>query len=147
MSLSRYELQRQRQMLHRVVQPLPVRLSESLAFTIGPALGATSGKIGAIRVQDIARNLWFNWDLSTRTWDNLPTVTPGPYLYIALWAINAGVDGYLYLKITDDEGIILAHKNVLCPYWDNNINVGVGVETGTKTMPSRPYGITIEVTP
>ena len=138
---------RQRQMFRRVVQPLPVRLSEALAFTIGPALAATSGKIGGIRVQDIARNLWFSWDLSTRTWDNLPTVTPGPYLYIALWCINNGVEGYLYMTIKDDTGLLLANKNVLCPYWGGDINVGVGVETGTKTMPSRPYGITVEVTP
>lgn len=122
-------------------------LSETKTFTIATTLGATSGKIGAIRVQDIARGIWFGWDLATGTWDKTPSCTPGNNLYIAFWAINEGADGNLRLRIIDDTGKVLADKTVWAVYWGGDITKGVGVETGTINMPSRNYGITLEVTP
>lgn len=122
-------------------------MAESLAFAISAGLAGPIGKVGAIRVQDIARQIWFTWDLATRTWNTPPSCTPGSNLYVSFWAINQGGDGNLRLRIIDDAGNVLADKTVWCAYWNGDINVGVGVETGTKTMPSRPYGITIEVSP
>ncbi|MEM2830982.1 MAG: hypothetical protein QXZ14_12065 [Candidatus Jordarchaeales archaeon] len=129
-------------------QPLQVSIkSETRTFTIATTLGATSGKIAAIRVQDISRNKWFNWDMTTGSWDTSPSCAPGNNLYIAFWAINQGADGNLRLRIIDDTGKVLADKTVYAPYWGGDINKGVGVETGTINMPSRNYGITLEVTP
>lgn len=156
-------MQRLARMYQRVVveanKPQPLQLSEQLAFTIQTTLATTTGKIGSIRVQDIARNMWYEWDISDRRWYERydleetrtpvsgPRVTPGSNLYIGLWVINQGQDGNLTLTIIDDAGVTLAVQTFWCPYWNNNINIGVGIETGTKTMPSRPYGITVGVSP
>ena len=131
-----------------VVQANPqLYKSETMSLTIKTALAATNGKIGAIRVQDIAKGLWFSWDVSTRTWDKTPTVTPGNTLYIAVWAINLGEAGNVRIRLTDDTGKVLADKTVWCPYWGGDITIGVGVETGTIAMPDRDYVVTINVTP
>ena len=126
--------------LRRRVQPLNFRVqSGSVGFSISP-LALPSGKIIAIRVQDIARQLWFNYD--NGVWDNAPKVTVGANLYIAAYATNIGGAGLMQLLIKDDVGSFLATKQ-------ETVVAGgtLGVETGTINMPNRSYGVLILVEP
>ena len=41
-------------------------------------------KITAIRVQDIMRNKWFNWN--NGSWDSQPEITSWGGVYVAFWA-------------------------------------------------------------
>jgi hypothetical protein len=133
-------------------RPLEITIkSDSAPFSISPYT-YVSGKLIAIRVQDIPRGIWYNWDGSTRTWDKAPQVTVGSQtLYIAAAAVNAGnVAGPLTLTITDDTGKTLATKTVTVQPWNGSYtspNDYIGVETGSIDMPNRSYGITVSVTP
>ena len=126
-----------------VVQANPqLHKSETMSVTISryaPAFGVML----AVRVQDIPRGIWHNWDRDVG-WDRTPiVVTPGTgTLYIAAAARQDGSDGYLTLTITDDIGNTLVTKTewVATGSW-------VGVETGSINMPNRDYVITISVTP
>jgi hypothetical protein len=133
-------------------RPLEITIkSDYTSFSISPYT-YVSGKLIAIRVQDIPRGIWYNWDGSTRTWDNAPKVTVGSKtLYIAAAAVNAGnVAGSLTLTITDDTGKTLASKTLTVQPWNGSYtspNDYIGVETGSIDMPNRSYGITVSVTP
>lgn len=101
------------------------------------ALALADSKIAAIRVQDIIRQAWFNWDDPPRQWDALPECTPGAgALYIAAYAINNGPDGYIRLQMYDESGV-LAEKTE----WVLS-GQGIGIEW-TGTMPNRQYVINI----
>ncbi len=114
----------------------------SVQFTVGapPPPPGPSGNVVAIRVQDIARQEWFNYD--NGVWGKAPKVTVGANLYIAAYALNEGASGLMQLIIKDDAGAFLAVKQ-------ENIASGayIGVETGTIEMPARQYGILITVAP
>jgi len=135
------------------VKPLQVTIkSESKGFTISPYT-VTSGKILAIRVQDIVRGIWYNWDASTGAWDKTPisVYVGSKTLYIAAAAVNVGnAAGSLTLTITDDTGKTLASKTQTVQPWNGSYtapNDYIGVETGSIDMPNRSYGITVSVTP
>ena len=123
------------------LQPLIFNpLSESVTFNINPLLTA-DGKITAIRVQDIARNVWFNYD--NGVWDQLPEVTVGlGNLYIAASVVNIGGTGDLILRIIDDQGNLLLQKGDTVVGGDS-----MGGETLPQPMPNRQYGIQILVDP
>ncbi len=97
-------------------------------------------KIVAVRVQDIARGLWFNYD--NGVWDKAPEVKVGANLYIASYAKNEGGTGLMQLLIRDDAETILGFKQ-------QTVTAGshIGVETGTKNMPNRSYNIKITSEP
>lgn len=133
-----------------------VDVNHAVQFIAGgevPPPQGVNGKIYAIRVQDIPRDIWYNWDKGGpgTGWTTTGPVGPGPgeggvtpgsnTLYIAAWAVNEGVAGNLTLKITDDTGAVLVTKTLFC-----NSGGGVGVEW-TGNMPTRNYNITLEVTP
>ena len=113
-----------------------------------------TGRIWAIRVQDIARQIWFNWAANQgATWDATgpPIIQPGANnLYIAFWVINEPVyiNGQIHtdlltLKIVDAAGSVLASKSV---YVSSAQDQGGGIEW-TGNMPYTSYGITLSVTP
>lgn len=140
------EFLRQRQMLQKggvLAQPLNFNIhgSDSVGFSISPYAYPPNGKITAIRVQDISRNIWFNYD--NGVWDKVPSCVPGAgNLYIAFWAVNRGTGpGTLYLGLSDDQAKLLAGKQEYA-----NVGAGVGVEW-TGTMPNRSYGIGCSVDP
>lgn len=115
--------------------------SGTLGFTISPTVGAgaANGKISGIRVQDIAKGKWFNYDEGE--WDEEPIVAPGKdNLYIAFWVVNEGETGNLTLTVEDNGGV-LANKTVEC-----SAGEGLGVEW-TGDMPSWSYVITLGVVP
>jgi len=124
--------------------PVPVKIQLSFA----------TSTITAIRIQDVARDLWFSWDKNSQYpngyWNNAggggnnappgqtPSITPGNNnLYVAFYAVNGygyGVNMALY--------IYDANYNTLA----SNINVltsaGHGVELEwTGNMPVNPYQI------
>ena len=103
------------------------------------AVPSTSGKIVAIRVQDISRQLWFNWDYGV--WDTLPSCVPGAgNLYIAFYAENEGSPGNLTLYLSDNAGIL----NQKVGYAD--LAGAVGLEW-TGNMPTTTYAVSCQVTP
>jgi len=124
------------------------------SFTISPT-GAAFGRVTAIRVQDIVRDVWYNWGNQVADgWDtsdwtgtegqkNLkgtPVCTSGANnLYIAFWVENQGATGYLTLAITDAKSV-LATKTVSVPTGE-----GLGVEW-TGDMPSGNYTVTVSST-
>ena len=131
---------KERQMLRRVLVGQP--LSDLASFSINPVSPA-NGKIHAIRVQDIARQLWFEWDIGLGWRPSTPEVTVGSKtLYIAFYVVNEGGGGILSLTAKDDADRILAG---IMMYVD--AGAGLGVESGSKDMPNRTYGITLTVTP
>lgn len=107
---------------------------------------AKSGRIWAIRVQDLTTGKWFNWDLGN--WDAAgpPMVNPGG-LYIAMWIIIEPVypieSEYMTLTIKDDTGKVLASKSM---WVSSELGQGGGLEW-TGNMPDRNYNITLTVTP
>lgn len=123
--------------------PLKVQLSETMSFSVSPYT-FTEGIIQAIRVQDIPRGIWFNWDRPGPWSPSEPEVTVGSgTLYIAFYAVNTGnVRGTLTLKIADDTGAVLASKSEAV-----DPGAGVGIEAPGLDMPNRAYGITLSVTP
>jgi len=147
------EMQLEEEAMLRRVFPLKVSVhhSDSVNVQIAP-YAYTEGILLAIRVQDIPRDLWANWNGQTRTWDTFLDITPGSKtLYIAVAAINAGsVAGSLTLTIVDDTGKVLATKAFTVQPWNGSWtapNDFIGVETGSIDMPNRPYSVTISVTP
>jgi hypothetical protein len=122
---------------------LKVSLSESMSFNISPYT-YVSGIIQAIRVQDIPRDIWYEWDRPGPWKPSAPIVTVGSKtLYIAFWAVNNGnTTGTLTLTVKDDTGKTLASKSVSCAP-----GAGVGIEAPDLDMPNRTYGITLSVTP
>jgi len=130
---------------------LVVKLSDTVSVAI-TQYAVTTGKLIAIRVQDIPRDIWYNWDGATRTWDKLPIVSVGSKtLYIAAAAVNAGnAAGSLTLKITDETGKVLANKTLTVQPWNGSFtapNDFIGVETYPQDMPNKSFVIKIEVTP
>lgn len=110
---------------------------------------AKSGRIWSIRVQDIAKQKWFNWDRGN--WDaaGTPVVTPGVNnLYIVFGIMVEPVypiaSEYMTLEIIEvATGTVLASKSV----W---VSSGATEQTGlewTGNMPHSPYSITLLVTP
>lgn len=133
-----------RKKLAAKTQPLKIGIqSETTGFNISPYTFA-SGIISGIRVQDIPRNIWYNWDRPGPWSPSEPNVTVGSKtLYIAFWAVNQGnVTGTLTLTVKDDTGATLATKSVSCAP-----GAGVGIEAPNLDMPNRTYGITLSVTP
>jgi len=125
-------------------QPLKIGIkSESMSFNVSPYT-YVSGIIQAIRVQDIARHIWYTWDRPGPWSPSEPVVTVGSKtLYIAFWAVNqGGTTGTLTLTVKDDTGKTLATKSVSCAP-----GAGVGIEAPDLDMPNRTYGITLSVTP
>ena len=124
-------------------KPQPLNFTagiDSVGFSINP-LVFPIGKIVAIRVQDLARNLWFNYD--NGVWDKTPECTPGAgNLYIAAYANNTGGSGTMTMLIRDEFMAILGSKQ-------ETVVAGgtIGVESGARNMLSRAYGITIDVMP
>jgi hypothetical protein len=115
--------------------------AETMGFTI-KAYGTSVGIVQAIRVQDIPRNKWYNWDRPGPWSPSEPEITPGSgTLYIAFYALNNGVAGNLTLTITDDTGATLATKTAYAASGS-----GVGIEW-TGDMPYKDYGISLKVTP
>ena len=141
-----FEILRQRQMLQKagVTKPLNIKFepqSDAMAFSIAP-YAVPDGKITAIRVQDIARQLYFNWDIGVGWSPSEPEVTVGiDTLYIAFYAINEGGPGDMTFQMRADLETI-AQKTVYVPS-----GVGDGVESGTIPMPNRTYDIWIAVAP
>lgn len=78
--------------------PIPILFpSDAVTVTVDPA-APTSGKISAIRIQDIARQMWFEYN--NGVWDSPPAVLPGTEnLYIGMAAVNEGADGELTVEI------------------------------------------------
>ncbi len=118
-------------------------LGDSVTFAVSPAT-VTSGKITAIRVQDISRNIWYNWDDPGRTWSSTPSVVPGTNnLYVSFYVTNTGVgsSGSLSLSLKNQDGTSLATKTAsVAP------GGSVGLEY-TGTMPNAILQLVISVTP
>jgi hypothetical protein len=118
-------------------------LSDSVTFTITPAT-VTTGKITAMRIQDMSRQIWFNWNDPARTWDVVPSVVPGTNnLYVALYATNtgAGGSGNMTLTLKTASGNTLATKTEY---------VAVGASFGleyTGNMPNSSLSLSASVTP
>lgn len=104
-------------------------------------------RVIAIRVQDIARQLWFNWD--SGNWDSYPSCMPGNNnLYVAFWIIIEPVypihTEYVTLElIATDTGTVLASKSL---WVSSELGQGAGLEW-TGNMPTSPYRITCSVAP
>jgi len=131
----------QRLARHPVNISVAEHLSESQVFNILPYLEA-SGYVYAIRVQDIARDLWFNWDRGVGWYPSTPEVTVGiGTLYIAAYVTNGGGDGDMRLVI-GNPGDIFADKTQFVVAGGS-----FGAETGTLDMPNSVFPIIIQVTP
>jgi len=106
--------------------------------TVMEAAGPPEGVITAIRVQDISRQVWFNWDKGVGWTPKPPEITPGTgNLYVACWVTNDGATGNITITIKDDQETILGSKT-------ENVAAGegVGIEY-TGAMPNRSYSITL----
>ena len=134
------------------LRPLQVSIerhqSDAMLFSINP-LAPANGKIYAIRVQDIARQIWFNWDRGVGwTRDTTPITEADIYvtvgidtLYIAAYAVNEGGGGDLTLQMKADTETIAQKTEYVAS------GAGLGVETGTIPMPNRTYDVWIGVAP
>ena len=132
--------------------PLPLKIRIPKNF-------ASITQITAIRIQDVARNVWYSWDKNSQYpngyWDNAggtgsnapvgqaPLVTPGSNnLYISFNAVNNGnITGNLTLTIKDAAGNTLSNTVVSTAPGGN-----AGAQV-TVNMPTTPYSITLSVTP
>ncbi len=114
----------------------------NMVTTTVSAAGPPVGKINAIRMQDVARHVGFDWDQGIG-WDpRPPVVTPeSGALYIAAHVLNNGGAGNITTTIKDDQEKILSSKtdNVAAGGW-------MGIES-TGTMPNRNYDITVITSP
>jgi hypothetical protein len=138
--------------INRKPVPLLINFADQQTVSMAP-LGSASGKINGIRIQDVARNIWYGWD--NGVWDNAggggsnappgqtPQITPGAgNLYIAFNSVNNGnVTGTLVLSIQDNSGILATNPVLNVPPGGN-----AGIEF-TGNMPSNTYAITLAVTP
>lgn len=116
---------------------------DMFSFTITP-IGTQNGKITGIRVQDLARHIWFNWNDPPRSWDSAPSCTAGVgKLYVAFYATNVGnMPGNLTLSLIETLsgrvlGTVVAHASP---------GEGVGIEW-TGDMPAGNYDLTCQATP
>ena len=114
-----------------------------------------SGRITAIRVQDIPRDIWYNWDIGVpgHGWTTTGPVGPGPgeggvtpgsnTLYIAFYVVNNGsTAGVLTLRIVDaSTGFVRNQISVSVA-----VGAGAGIEW-TGNMPTSNYIVRCEVTP
>jgi hypothetical protein len=101
------------------------------------------GRVEAIRVQDVERGIWFNWDYIS-LWDQLPSCDGGNPVYVAFWVVNTDLPnpGTLTLQLVNvDTGQVLASKSEYVP--DAN---GVGIEWN-GTMPPKAFNLRCKVTP
>jgi len=116
---------------------------DSFTFTITP-IGTQNGKITAIRVQDLARGLWFNWDDPPRSWDAAPSCTAGAgKLYVSFYATNVGnVSGNITLSLIETVGgrVLATVVAYAAP------GGGVGLEW-TGDMPAGNYDLTCQAVP
>lgn len=113
----------------------------NLLFYINPLSGGDGdGQIIAIRVQDVARDVWFNWD--NGVWDtDYIYVTPGAgCLYIAVYVQNQGSPANLTLSILK-KGVIIGQQTYYV-----NTNEYCCIEITTDMDPAL-VGIELEVTP
>lgn len=109
---------------------------DKLTFAVTRTGGIANAKVTAIRVQDIERQIWFNWDSA---WDVLPRCNPGSNkLYVAVWAINQGtVDGNITLQLVNTtDGTVLVTKTELVA-----VGNGLGIEW-TGAMPTVNFNLT-----
>jgi hypothetical protein len=113
-------------------------MADTINFTVNADAG--NGKITAIRVQDIAKQKWFNWN--NGAWDNQPTITPGvANLYIAFAYQNQGGDAaFMIAHIFQDDTVAAFGSMTL-----NNMESG-GLEV-TLDMPSGGTAIQLVITP
>ena len=131
-------------MQKQVAYPVGLGADDSVQFSI-VAVGAVTSRIMGVRVQDVARQIWFNWD--NGVWSTpTPSCVPGAgNLYIAFAAENIGeIGGNITLTLEkmelDQYGYpyytILAQKTV---YVDPDTPVGL---EWTGDMPPHPLFIT-----
>lgn len=104
-----------------------------------PALG----KITAMRVQDIVRGIWFNWDDPPRAWSSPPSCTAGAgTLYVAFYVKNVGTTpGYVLLRLYNQAEQEIASKSILL-----DPGQGGGLEW-TGDMPSSNYTLRCDAYP
>ena len=106
------------------------------------------GRVTAVRVQDILRQLWFNWDLGV--WRTpLPSCTVGANaLYVSFWIIVEPIypirTEYMTLQLIDNStGSVFASKSL----WVSSAEgQGAGLEW-TGNMPPSNYTLRCSVTP
>jgi len=125
------------------VKPEDIAEDDSVTFTITP-VGAANGKITAIRVQDLVRGLWFNWDDPPRAWDSPPSCTAGVgTLYVAFYATNVGnVSDNITVRLIETlTGVVLAERTFWLGPGDSN-----GLEW-TGNMPDGEYQLTCMAVP
>ena len=121
-------------------------LVDSLAFAIiglgadvtpPPTGGATSPKITALRIQDVTRGIWFNWDNGVVTGGDGGanfSCTKGGQCYIAAYIKNEGAAGTIGLHIVNsDSGVSLKDKVEVVAAGGT-----MGIEY-TGTFPQLPY--------
>ncbi len=121
-------------------------LVDSLAFAIlgigadvtpPPTGGATSPKIVSLRIQDVTRQIWFNWDNGVVTGGDGGanfSCTKGGQCYIAAYVKNEGAAGTIGLHIVNsDSGVSLKDKVEVVAAGGT-----MGIEY-TGTFPQLPY--------
>jgi len=102
------------------------------------------GKITAIRVQDIATGIWYNWD--NGSWSTLPICTPGAgNLYVAFWIVNVG-DTYDWIDLYLRKGGPGTGEELIAKRVWLNPGAGGGVEW-TGDMPTSELNLTCETYP
>ena len=116
-------------------------MGDTVSFNINAVAVAGNGKITAIRVQDVATHVWYNWD--NGAWSTpVPTITPGAgNLYIAAYTTNNGGPSSLTLTIAQTGYGLLASKTQ---------SIGNGESFGLEFTGDMPYAaiqISIAVTP
>ena len=105
----------------------------------------SGSQITAIRIQDVARDVWYSWDLN-QGWDNAggtgnnapvgqtPMITPGPNnLYIAFYAKN------LYNQ-TVNMSLIIYDGNYNTIYQQLNMLTAAGASEGIQYTTAMPTG-------
>jgi hypothetical protein len=129
--------------LNVAAKPAEAVEDDSVTFAITP-IGAANGKIVAIRVQDIDRGLWFNWDDPPRAWDSLPSCTAGVNkLYVAFYVTNVGnLTANITARLVETgTGTVLAERTFSLAPGESN-----GVEW-TGDMPAGEYQLTCSAVP
>jgi hypothetical protein len=117
-------------------------------------------EITAIRIQDVARDVWYSWDKNSTYpngyWDNsggtgnnapvgeTPMITPGPgNLYIAFYSKN------LY-NMTVNMALFIYDGNYNTIYQQVNILTAAGASAGiqyTTAMPTGAYTLILQSNP
>ena len=127
--------------------PLPLKIRIPKNF-------ASITQITAIRIQDVARNVWYSWDKNSQYpngyWDNAggtgsnapvgqaPIITPGPNnLYVAFYATNNYHSAVNITLIVYDGNF-----NILAEQIQIYTAAGAGASIQyTGTMPTGPYTV------